>query len=200
MTRESLGCLAIIAVLLAGIGLSGCAGVVAGGAATAGVAIAQERSVGNAIDDAGIKILINSLMFEKSEKLFLGVRTRVVEGRVLLTGKVTDPDDRVEATKIAWQSNGVKEVLNEIQITNQSGINDYFKDKRITLELRFKMITDRKISDINYTIDTVNGAVFLMGIAQDEAELGRVTHHARNISGVTKVVSHVRLKDDPRRS
>ena len=199
MTRGSLGVLTV-GLLLAGLALSGCVGVVAGGAATAGVAVAQERSVGAAIDDAAIKFQINQLLFERSEKLFLDVRTSVVEGRVLLTGSVTDPDDRIEAARVTWQSDSVKEVLNEIQITNQAGIVDYFKDKRIVLQLRFKLITDGAISDINYTIDTVNGVVYLMGIAQDDAELERVTNHARNIAGVTKVISHVRLKDDPRRT
>ena len=199
MARGSLGVL-IVGLLLAGLALSGCVGVVAGGAATAGVAVAQERSVGAAIDDAAIKFQINQLLFERSEKLFLDVRTSVVEGRVLLTGSVTDPDDRIEAARVTWQSNSVKEVLNEIQITNQASIVNYFKDKRIVLQLRFKLITDGDISDINYTIDTVNGVVYLMGIAQDDAELERVTNHARNIAGVTKVISHVRLKDDPWRT
>ena len=199
MARGSLGVL-IVGLLLAGLALSGCVGVVAGGAATAGVAVAQERSVGAAIDDAAIKFQINQLLFERSEKLFLDVRTSVVEGRVLLTGSVTDPDDRIEAARVTWQSDSVKEVLNEIQITNQAGIVNYFKDKRIVLQLRFRLITDGDISDINYTIDTVNGVVYLMGIAQDDAELERVTNHARNIAGVTKIISHVRLKDDPRRT
>ena len=199
MTRGSLSVL-IVGLLLAGLALSGCVGVVAGGAATAGVAVAQERTVGAAIDDAAIKFQINQLLFERSEKLFLDVRTSVVEGRVLLTGSVTDPDDRIEAARVTWQADGAKEVLNEIQITNKAGIVDYFKDKRIVLQLRFKLVTDGDISDINYTIDTVNGVVYLMGIAQDDAELERVTNHARNIAGVTKVISHVRLKDDPRRT
>lgn len=199
MARGSLGVL-IVGLLLAGLALSGCVGVVAGGAATAGVAVAQERSVGAAIDDAAIKFQINQLLFERSEKLFLDVRTSVVEGRVLLTGSVTDPDDRIEAARVTWQSDSVKEVLNEIQITNQAGIVNYFKDKRIVLQLRFRLITDGDISDINYTIDTVNGVVYLMGIAQDDAELERVTNYARNIAGVTKIISHVRLKDDPRRT
>ena len=199
MARGSLGVL-IVGLLLAGLALSGCVGVVAGGAATAGVAVAQERSVGAAIDDAAIKFQINQLLFERSEKLFLDVRTSVVEGRVLLTGSVTDPDDRIEAARVTWQSDSVKEVLNEIQITNQAGIVNYFKDKRIVLQLRFRLITDGDISDINYTIDTVNGVVYLMGIAQDDAGLERVTNYARNIAGVTKIISHVRLKDDPRRT
>ncbi len=179
--------------------LSACASAVVGGAAAVGVAAVQERSVGNAVDDVTISVDINRRLLERSEKLFTNVGVEVVEGRVLLTGSVEKPEDRVEAAKIAWQAKGVREVLNEIQVTDQSGIINAAKDAWITAQLRAALLADKDVLDINYSIETVNGVIYLIGIAQDKAELEKVTGHARMIKGVKKVVSHVRLKDDPRR-
>lgn len=187
---------ALVAIALLG---GGCTGAMIGAGATAGVTIAQERSVGDAIDDATIHVDINRRLFEKHESLFRRVGVEVVEGRVLLTGTVPQPDDRIEAVRIAWTVNGVREVINEIEVTDKSGVVDYAKDVWITTQLRTKMLTDSKVSDINYNVETVNGVIYLMGIAQGQSELDRVTNYAREISGVRQVKSHVQLKDDPRR-
>ena len=92
---------------------------------------------------------------------------------------------------------GVQQVENELQVTDQGGIINYGKDTWITTQLRSKMLTDTSVLDINYSVETVNGIVYLIGIAQNEGELTRVTDYARNIGGVLKVVSHVRMKDSP---
>lgn len=185
-------------LLLAG-SVGGCAGIVAGGAATTGVAVAQERSVGDAVDDTTIHAQVSSGLLQASEKLFIKVGIEVLEGRVLLTGSVPKPEDRVEATRIAWGVNGVKEVLNEIEVNDKSGLVDFAKDTWITTRMRAAMLGDSKVYGINYSIETVNAVIYVMGIAQNQAELDRVTTHARNIRGVRKVVSHVVLKSDPRR-
>ena len=177
----------------------GGAGIVAGGAATAGIAVAQERTVGAAIDDTAIQLQIKHYLFKASDDLFIRVGSEVHEGRVLLTGVVPAADDRIEAVRLTWQAKGVLEVLNEIQVTDRDGIIDYFKDVKITSQLRYQMLRDRDISDINFSVETVNGIVYLMGIARDQAELEKVTTHARNIAGVAKVISHVRLSGDARR-
>lgn len=192
----------VFALLAAGLALAlqGCVGAAVGGAATAGVAVAQERSVGAAIDDTTIQLNINSALLQKNEALFRKVGTEVVEGRVLLTGVVLTPEDRIEAGRLAWTVNGVKEVLNEVAVSDKSSVADFAKDAWITTQLRTKLLGDRLVSDINYSIETVNGTIYLMGIAQSEAELERVTGHARTIRGVQRVVSHVRLKTDPARS
>ena len=93
----------------------------------------------------------------------------------------------------------LREVLNEIQVSERGGLADTLADARITTSLRFQLMGDRNVTDINYSIDTVNGIVYLIGIAQDQAELDRVLNYARNISGVKQVVNHVVLKNDPRR-
>lgn len=179
--------------------LAGCAGVVLGGAATTGVAIAQERTVGAAVDDAGIRFRVKDQLLDKSGDLFRNVAVESVEGRVLLTGIVATPEDRLEVARITWQINGVREVFNELQVTNRGGIGNYLTDARIATQLRFKLMTDGDISSINYTIETINKIVYLIGIAQSQQELERVTGHARTISGVSQVVSYVILKDDKRR-
>ncbi len=173
--------------------------MVAGGAATAGIAAAQERSVGTAIDDTSIQLQIKHYLLQASDDLFIRVGSEVHEGRVLLTGVVPTAEDRVEAVRLTWQARGVLEVLNEIQVSDRAGIIDYFKDVKITAQLRYQMLRDRDIFDINFSVETVNGIVYLMGIARDQAESEKVTTHARNIAGVEKVISHVRLSNDERR-
>ena len=186
--------------LLSLLALTACAapGIVAG-AATAGLAVAQERSIGAVIDDTAIELQIQHYLLQAGDDLFIRVGVEVHEGRVLLTGIVPTPDDRVEAVRQAWQVNGVLEVINEVQVTNRAGITDYLRDVKITSQLRFKMLRDRDISDVNYAVETVNGIVYLMGIARSRPELDKVTTHARNIAGVQKVFSHVRLSGGDRR-
>lgn len=172
--------------------LSGCVPVVVGAATTTGVAVVQERSVGSALDDTAIDANINALMLDESGRLFRKVGVEVLEGRVLLTGSVQNPDDRIKATMVAWRAPGVKEVINELQVSDKKGIVNYTKDAWITTQLRTKILTDSKILDINYSVETVNGVIYLLGIAQSQAELDKVTGYARNISGVERVVSYVR--------
>lgn len=191
--------LGVTLAALAG-GLGGCASVVIGSGATVGLAAAQERTVGQAMEDTAILAEINHRLLQRSETLFANVDVEVVEGRVLLTGNVPGPENRVEVARMAWQAKGVREVLNELEINDQSSLRNYAKDVWITTQLKIKLLRDAEISAINYSVDTLNGVVYLFGIAQSQAELDRATGHARNISGVSKVVSHVILKDDPKRS
>ena len=182
------------------LALTACAApAIVAGAATAGLAVAQERSIGTVIDDTAIELQIQHYLLQASDGLFIRVGIEVHEGRVLLTGVVPAPDDRVEAVRQAWQVNGVLEVINEVQVSDRAGIVDYLRDVKITSQLRFKMLRDRDISDVNYTVETVNGIVYLMGIARSRPELDKVTTHARNIAGVQKVFSHVRLSGGDRR-
>ena len=187
-------------LLTLAIGLGGCSSAIIGAGATVGVVAAQERSVGQALDDATILTLINQKLFEKSESLFLKVDVEVLEGRVLLTGNVKNPEDRITVARMVWQTKGVRVVLNELEIKDRSTLRDYAKDLWITTQLQVKLLSDAKIYSINYSVDTLNGVVFLFGIAQDKNELNRATNHARNIKGVVKVVSHLVLKDDPKRA
>lgn len=185
----------IVAVALA---LQGCVAAAVGGGATVGVAVAQERSVADAIDDTAIHAAVNHQLLQKDVDLFRKVGVEVIEGRVLLTGKVKKPEHRIEAVRLTWQAEGVKEVINEIQVTDKDGVADFARDAWISTQLKTKLLFDKHISAINYNIETVNNVVYIIGIAQDKDELERATNHARTIPHVRKVVSHVRLKGAPK--
>jgi osmotically-inducible protein OsmY len=191
---------ALLAVALAN---SGCAvmfaGAAVGAGASAGVAANQERTVGNAVDDTTISVKVSDELFQKDPMLTRTIGVDVVEGRVLLTGTVQKSEDRVEATRLTWQVAGVKEVINEVQVTERSGVVGLSKDTWITTQMRSKLLTDGGVDNVNYNVETVNGVIYLIGIAQSQQELEKVTELARNISGVRKVVSHVVMKDSTRR-
>jgi osmotically-inducible protein OsmY len=194
--------LAAALLWLGAVALSGCTpvGAVVGAGAVGGVAIAQERPVGEALSDVGIKTEINYDLFRAHiDDLFRSVNVDVVEGRVLLTGRVKTAELRDRAAKLAWQADGVRTVINETEIDDQSGPIDGLRDRWITTRLRGQILSDRRIYDINYAITTSNSVVYLIGIARSQAELDRVIEHARTVSHVRKIVSHVVLKDSPER-
>ena len=105
----------------------------------------------------------------------------------------------MDAIKLAWKVLGVREVINEIEVTNKGGIIRYLNDVKIKTQIRYKIIADKKIRSINYNFESVNGTLYIIGIAQNKKELKRVVNHSNDIKGVIKVVSHVMMKDDPRR-
>ena len=109
------------------------------------------------------------------------------------------PEARIHALRLAWQAAGVRQVINELQVTDDSGILDYARDTWISAQLTGRILVDGEVFSINYAIETVNGTVYLIGIAQDEAELARVIAHAHDIEDVKRVVSHVVVKDDQSR-
>jgi osmotically-inducible protein OsmY len=183
------------------LALGGCTplGLAVGAGATAGVAASQERGAVQAAKDTGTQLAINRALLEKSGTLFQRVSSTVVEGRVLLTGIIASHADRDEVTRIAYTVESVREAINELEVGPSNAFNTIASDTRITTSLRSDLLGDKQIVDINYSIDTVNGTIYLMGIAQNQAELDRVIAYARAISGVRRVVSHVVMKDDPRR-
>jgi len=187
-------CLAVIATQ----GLSGCApvGIAAGAGATVGVAAAQEGGLKGATTDAAIRVQITDLWLKQGFDLYRRLSMTVKEGRVLITGSVPTPDMRVDAVRLAWQADGVKQVINEITIENDAGVKAYVTDSWITSDLKTHMMFDKYVQSINYSIETVNGTVFLMGIAQDQKELDRVLDYARNTKYVKNVVSYVRLRGE----
>ncbi|HIJ38084.1 MAG TPA: BON domain-containing protein [Rhodospirillaceae bacterium] len=169
------------------------------GAAAVGTGSVQERGLESAVDDTKIRASINSSWLENDWSLFSDISTSVTEGRVLLTGSVKKPESRIEAVRLAWQAAGVRQVIDEIQVTDQSGFFDFSRDVWIANNLRTRLMFDQQIRNINYTVDVVNGVVYLMGIARSPEELDKVIAHARNIDNVKRVVNHVLLKTDPHR-
>ena len=189
-------------LLAAGLGLAlgACAPVVIGTGAAVGVTAAQERGFKGAIADTEIRLEINHLWFQESISLYGKVNLQVQEGRVLLTGNVPDPEARLSAVRLAWQAKSVVEVINEIEVRDTSSLLDAARDTWISAELKARILVDRAIVSINYSIETVNQAVYLIGVAQSQAELDRVIAHAKDIAYVRRVIDYVRLKDDPARA
>jgi osmotically-inducible protein OsmY len=174
-------------------------GAVIGAGAEVGVAAGEERGIGGAISDTKIQTAIDGLYINTSGGLFRDITVTVHEGRVDLTGKVKKPEERVDAVRLAWQAAGVRQVIDDVQVTDQSGLIDYGRDVRIATVLRTKLLFDAKIRNINYTVDVENAVIYLMGIAQSQEELDLVIGYARDIEGVKKVVNNVVLKTDPSR-
>ncbi len=239
--------------------LGGCAPLVVGAGASVGVAVAQERSLKDAVSDVKIRAQINHLFFQKSQALFTRVNLQIHEGRVLLTGNVPSPVARLMAVRLAWQAKGVRQVINEINVkkpkvakkikkrrkpkkdtataaipdkdtrrmtsvappkpgqeemeetaeqkadlnTDSEAAGDFStvtesaRDIWISTQIKARILADSQIRSINYSVVTVNQEVFLMGVAQHQVELDRVTNHAKGISYVRRVVNFVRLKDQP---
>ena len=188
-----------ILVLLGTLPLSGCGSLFIGAVATGGAAAVEERSIGDVVDDLTIRAELNQLFFEDNFDLLQSVSFSVIEGRVLLKGSVKTQEDRIRGLELAWQASGVREVINEIQVTDQGGIVNYARDTWISTQLKAEILFDMDILSINYNVETINGIIYVVGIAQDQAELDKVVDHARRIENVKQVVSHVVMKDDPRR-
>jgi osmotically-inducible protein OsmY len=187
--------------LLTSAGLSSCTpvGVAAGVGATAGVVIAEERSVKDAAIDTRITVELAEALFQTHiDDLFRPVSIDVVEGRVMLSGMVKSQELADQAGEIAWKIDGVRQVYNELQIGDDSLV-DPVRDRWITTKLRGRLLGDTKVFDVNYSITTMAGTIHLIGIAQDQAEIDRVVAHASDIKQVRRIVNHVVLKTDPSR-
>lgn len=193
MTRKFHAVLILTAMAPAFISLGGCASAVIGAGATAGVAAYDERGIKGVASDTVTSTKIKAKLFEKDEILFRDVGVEVYEYRVLLTGVVGKEEMRADAVKLAWSFQEVKDVINEIQV-GSSGIIDYARDAWISTQLKTKMTLDKTVLAINYSIETVNGVIYLIGIAQNQGEIDRVIAHARSIDYVKRVVSHLRIK------
>jgi osmotically-inducible protein OsmY len=183
--------------VLLGASLQGCVGTVIGAGATVGTAAMEERGIAGVTDDAALRIRLNGLFSGKDERLWRKVGLQVYMGRVLLTGAVETEDMRSEAVRLAWSAEGVKEVINEIQIAQSGGATGFARDTWITTLLTSTLLFDKDVSSINYSVQSVGGTVYLIGLAQDRAELNRVMNHAREMSYVKKVVNYVQIKRLP---
>lgn len=173
--------------------MSGCVGAAVGAGAAIGVSAAKEGGLQTSIKDEAIRIKISDLWFKRSTSMFGKLNLSVNQGRVLVTGVVQNPEDRVEAIRLAWQPKGVKQVINEIRVGNADSFASYAQDTWIAGQLRTRLTFEKKVQSINYSIEVVQGAVYLMGVAQDQAELDRTIRIARKIKGVKEVISYVKL-------
>ena len=187
-----------VVLLLVCIGLSGCVPAVVGVGGAAVAAGSTEKGFGTSVSDTSIKLKINERLFEQDHGLFQDITVTVNEGSVLMTGKVEAPEDKVEATQLAWQVKGVVEVINEAKVTDTSSIKDSAKDLAAAAQMRAKLIGDGDVSSLNFSVDVVNGTVYLSGIASSEAEMQKVVEHARSLRFAQEVVNYIRVTDDDR--
>ena len=180
------------------LALGGCAGaLVVGGLAAAaggGYAAAQERGVDGATGDFAIKTDIEKELIKSDAQLQAGVTTTVYGGRVLLTGRVATPALKAAAGQIAARTHDVRALYDEVEVATAESAWDDAKDAWITTRVRSEMVVDADIRSVNYTIDTANGSVYLIGSARSQAELDRATRIARYVPGVKRVVSYVELR------
>jgi osmotically-inducible protein OsmY len=184
------GLLFITAALL---GLPGCAGMIIGAGAAAGTAAYSERGLGGSATDVKVHAAITSAYLEADDMLPVKIGVEVYDGRVLLTGVATDENMRAEAVRIAWETAGVTEVYNEIQLSGGGAMN-LAHDSWITTQLKTKITFDKDIMAVNYSIETVDGVIYLIGVAQSQAELDKVIAHARTIDYVKDIIPHVEIK------
>ncbi len=189
----------ILPIVPALIILSACSplGIATGVGATAGTAASQEGGLSGAVTDASIKGQINEAWFQYNIETFSKLSTTVDQGRVLLTGVVQNPADRVEAVRLVWQVPGVKQVINEIQVANSEGLPGFVRDTWITTRLRTALTFEKYVQSLNYSIDTVQGVVYLMGVSMSQAELNKVLELARTIPNVKQVVNYVKMVGEP---
>jgi osmotically-inducible protein OsmY len=178
------------------LGLTGCDPVslaVSAGAST-GIAAHQERGIKGLARDTAIEAKIFKQWIDTDKSMATRMSVEVYESRVLLTGITKTEEERAVAVGLAWKTNGVEDVMNEIVVGEASSFIEIARDIAITAELKSRITFNAEILAVNYAIETTRGTVFLLGIAQDEAELNRIIELANNISYVKRVVSHVRVK------
>jgi osmotically-inducible protein OsmY len=181
--------------------LGGCAASMATGAvATVGIAARQERGMAAAMRDTRILAAIDGGLLRRDPALFAHVGVQAYEGRVLLCGVVDGPPARDAAIDLARNVDGVRLVIDEMEIAPDRGFGDYLRDGWISQQMQSKLLFDADVRSINYSILVVNRVIYILGVAQSAAELRHVLADAGDIAYVRRVASHVLLKDDPRRA
>ena len=161
-------------------------------------AASKEKGIGTALNDTIIKTKISNLIFKKDPSLIADTKITVNNGSVLFTGKVSEPEARIQFTKIAWSVKGVNEVNNEIQISNTSSLRNIARDISSMGEIRARIMTDKKINSINFSIDVVNDIAYLSGVASNIEEMGLVKAHASSARFIKEVYNYITLTDDTR--
>lgn len=187
----------LLPALIAALPLTGCAAAVVGTAGAVGLTSVQEKTMGEALDDATTSNEIKAKLLNESGARFGEVDVEVSSGLVLLSGRVNSPEDRTYAEGIAWSASRTHDVANEIRIEAPGGFMANLSDEIITGRVRARLIGSSKVKSVNFNIETYGGVVYLMGIARDTEELRRAAEEASIVGGVKQVVSYVRVRDEP---
>ena len=154
------------------------------------------RTVGMQIDDTIMQKNLVGRLTLTEKKYFLSIQVEVLDGRIFLTGKVKDPEEKIKITKLAWETKGVRSVKNAIEIKGNSNFKSTTKDIFITSQLRAAMILNRIIKSNNYTLETINQKIYIFGIAMDDEEKKEVLNEANKIFDVTEVIPTIYLVSD----
>tara|TARA_Y100000992_G_scaffold258437_1_gene192588 strand:- start:1276 stop:1872 length:597 start_codon:yes stop_codon:yes gene_type:complete len=189
-----------ITIIILAIVLSGCAaGVGSKGIFGTGVSVAMDpRTVGTQIDDSIMQKSISAKILSKDKKYFLAVKTKVLDGRIFITGKVESPEEKLQITKIAWETKGARSVRNDIKIKEEFNFKQSAKDLLITSQLRTALIVNKNIKATNYQIDTYKKKIYVYGIALTTEEKEMVISEAQEILDVEDVIASILLVEDLR--
>ena len=188
-----------IAIILLGIILSSCAGVSSKGVFGTGVSIAFDpRTLGTQMDDSIMQKNLAARILIKDKKYLLSVKSKVLDGRIFLTGKVENPEEKLLLTKLAWELKGARSVRNDIKIKEEFNFKRSAKDILITSQLRTAIILNKNVKSTNYQIDTYKKKIYVYGIAQTSEEKDLVISEAKEILDVLDVIASILLLEDLR--
>ena len=189
----------ILLLFFIGLVLSGCVGVASKGIFGTGVSVALDpRTVGTQVDDSIMQKNLAARILLMDKKYLLSVKTKVLDGRIFLTGKVDNPEEKLKLTKLAWETSGVRSVRNDIKIKEEFNFQQSAKDILITSQLRSAMIFNKNIKATNYQIDTYKKKIYVYGIALTSDEKDLVVKEAEEILDVEDVIASIILVDDLR--
>ena len=189
----------ILLLLFIGLILSGCVGVASKGIFGTGVSVAFDpRTVGTQVDDSIMQKNLAGRILLMDKKYLLSVKTKVLDGRIFLTGKVDNPEEKLKLTKLAWETSGVRSVRNDIKIKEEFNFQQSAKDILITSQLRSAMIFNKNIKATNYQIDTYKKRIYVYGIALTSEEKDLVVKEAEEILDVEDVIASIILVEDLR--
>ena len=188
-----------IFIILVGIILSSCAGVSSKGLFGTGVSVALDpRTVGTQIDDSIMQKNLTTRIIVKDKKYILSVKSKVIDGRIFLTGKVETPEEKLQLTKLAWETKGARSVRNDIKIKEEFNFKQSAKDILITSQLRTALILNKNIKATNYQIDTYKKKIYIYGIALTSEEKDLVISEAKETHDAKDVIASIILVEDLR--
>ena len=188
-----------IILILISLILNNCVGVSSTGIFGTGVSVAIDpRSLGTQIDDSIMQKNLSARILLTDKNYFLSVKSKVLDGRIFLTGKVEDPEEKLKLTKVAWETEGVRSVRNDIKIKEEFDFKQSAKDILITSQLRTALILNKEIKATNYQIDTYKKKIYIYGIAQTKEEQEEVLNEGKSIPDVKRVIASILLVEDLR--
>ena len=187
----------IIFILLISIFLNSCVGSSTGGIFGSGVSIALDpRTLGTQIDDSIMQKNLQARLTMKEKKYFLKISVKVLDGRIFLGGKVDEPEEKLKITKMAWETNGVRSVKNNISIKQKFSFKNTAIDILITSQLRTALILNKNVKAANFNIDTINQKTYVFGIAHNEDEKKEIIQESKQIVDLKELVTSILMISD----